>query len=134
MNYSCYKSFVCVALLSVTFSTSSCGGGGEDNNEGNEPVVTKQYLTLSSQSIKDNEEVDIEVGQVKEKFGTLRFYYYHKDIDTSSNEIRKDIEQIVRKYENHSKFVCEMCGKEGMIRTDIPWIKTLCDDCCKKFE
>ncbi len=83
---------------------------------------------------KDNEEVDIEVGQVKEKFGTLRFYYYHKDIDTSSNEIRKDIEQIVRKYENHSKFVCEMCGKEGTIRTDIPWIKTLCDDCCKKFE
>ena len=83
---------------------------------------------------KYNEEVDIEVGQVKEKFGTLRFYYYHKDIDTPSNEIRKDIEQIVRKYENHSKFVCEMCGKEGTIRTDIPWIKTLCDDCCKKIE
>ena len=83
---------------------------------------------------KDNKEVDIEVGQVKEKFGTLRFYYYHKDIDTDSEELRKDIEQIVRKYEKNSKFVCEMCGKEGAIRTDIPWIKTLCNDCCKKFE
>ena len=61
MKYSCNKLFVCVALLSVTFSTSSCGGGGEDNNEGNEPVETKQYLTLSSQSIKDNEEVDATV-------------------------------------------------------------------------
>ena len=81
---------------------------------------------------KDNEEVDIEVGQVKEKFGTLRFYYYHKDIDADSKELRKDIEQIVRKYEKNSQFVCEMCGKEGTIRTDIPWIKTLCDDCCKK--
>ena len=50
---------------------------------------------------KDNKEVDIEVGQVKEKFGTLCFYYYHKDIDTDSEELRKDIEQIVRKYESN---------------------------------
>ena len=82
---------------------------------------------------KDNKEIDIEVGQVKEKFRTLRFYYYHEDIDADSEELRKDIEQIVRKYEKNSKFVCEMCGKEGTIRTDIPWIKTLCDDCCKKI-
>lgn len=48
---------------------------------------------------------------------------YHKDIDTYSEELRKDIEQIVHKYEKNSKFVCEMCRKEGTIRTDIPWIK-----------
>lgn len=82
---------------------------------------------------KENKEIDIEVGQVKEKFGTLRFYYYHKDIDTDNAELRKDIEQIVRKYEKSSKFVCEMCGKEGTIRTDIPWVKTLCEDCYRKF-
>ncbi|MBQ8803048.1 MAG: hypothetical protein IJZ53_05405 [Tyzzerella sp.] len=55
-------------------------------------------------------------------------------MDTYSEELRKDIEQIVRKYEANSKFVCEVCGKEGSIRTDIPWIKTLCDDCRMNFE
>lgn len=70
---------------------------------------------------------------MSEQLVVSHFYYYHKDIDTYSEVLRKDIEQIVRKYEGNSNFVCEMYGKEGAIRTDTPWVKTLCEDCCKKI-
>jgi hypothetical protein len=65
---------------------------------------------------------DVKVIQVKEKYGTLRFYvlvapeWYFNFID---------------EMENKSSKVCEKCGKPGMIRTDRGWILTLCDECNK---
>lgn len=74
--------------------------------------------------------------QIKEKFGTLRFYY-----DTPEElpeNVQKAIEAAVLKAEHHSAATCEPCGKAGKVRSQTPsgerigWIKTLCDDCWKK--
>ena len=107
---------------------------------------------------EDNIPIDIIVEQVKEKFATLRFYYSYKDfpcpiqaidfldsedtirlqpknksIDKCKIKLRSDIAQIVRDFENNSKFVCEFCGNNnGIIRMELPWIKTLCNDCYDK--
>jgi len=99
------------------------------------------------------EDIDLIVLQVKEKFATLRFYYSfkgvscelqaidflagsslrfepHKDEDNdSTKKLRHDISKIVRSYEKKSGSVCEVCGKEGTIRRDMPWKRTLCDEC-----
>lgn len=58
------------------------------------------------------------VQQVKEKFGTLRFY-------CPGNEI---IYTYVRLAEWLSSVTCEDCGKPGKAN-DSGWIHTLCDDC-----
>lgn len=69
--------------------------------------------------------VTIEMVQIKEKYGTLRVYY---DLEGENNVARK-ISDITQKYEDLSEKVCEECGCEGTLRTDLPWIQTLCDTC-----
>jgi transcription elongation factor Elf1 len=58
------------------------------------------------------------IQQVKEKLGTLRFYY-----DDSKNEypkiIRKCMRILVSKAENESASICEICGKKGQLRAKM---------------
>ncbi len=56
--------------------------------------------------------------QVKEKFGTLRFY-----IGEGSDEMF----DLIYKAEDTSKTICEVCGVPGKLRTD-GWMKVLCDE------
>lgn len=57
--------------------------------------------------------------QVKEKFGTLRFY-----IRGGSDEAYK----AIRAAEGESARTCEECGADGALRT-AGWYRTLCDGC-----
>jgi hypothetical protein len=59
----------------------------------------------------------VTVDQVKEKFGTLRFYYTGGD---------KKIDGMVRMAESMSAVTCEKCGAPGK-QTSGGWIRTLCD-------
>jgi len=61
---------------------------------------------------------DGNVFQVKEKFGTLRFY-----IGKGSDEMFKLIDDA----ERDSKTTCEVCGVPGKLRID-GWMKVLCDE------
>jgi len=70
---------------------------------------------------------DYKILQIKEKFGTLR-YYYHTDVKTFS--IREAMDRYVRQAEIESSKTCEFCGKEGkLIKCKMAWMKTRCDDC-----
>ena len=63
--------------------------------------------------------VDLTVEQVKEKYGQLQFYYHPWD---------PMIDDIIGRYEERSAGVCEVCGAPGCLRTDLPWIQTLCEE------
>lgn len=67
------------------------------------------------------------VDQVKEKFGTLR-YYYTPSVDFDSPE-GKTMEQLVRFAETISARTCETCGNPGEIRDSYAWAVTVCDAC-----
>ena len=56
--------------------------------------------------------------QVKEKFGTLRFYYRGGD---------DYIRGLVSMAESMSAVTCEKCGKPGK-QTEGGWITTLCEE------
>lgn len=56
--------------------------------------------------------------QVKEKFGTLRFYYNGGD---------QYIHGLVAMAESMSGVTCEVCGTPGVARGG-GWIRTLCDE------
>lgn len=62
---------------------------------------------------------DFEVVQVKEKFGSLRFY---------TNNTTDEIYQRIKEADKQSEKICEVCGKEGKMRADMSWITTLCDE------
>jgi len=63
---------------------------------------------------------DYQVHQIKEKFGTLRFYW-EGDIPNG--------DAIVGEAEAESARTCELCGSLGNLRTKAGWLKTLCDHC-----
>ena len=68
---------------------------------------------------------EIVVDQVKEKFGTLRFYYH---LINASEETEKAIEDAVDKAEDASGLICESCGKPGETSGE-GYILTLCPAC-----
>ena len=94
---------------------------------------------------KCGQPVDIVVDQVKEKWGTLRFYYHFEGcphvlhaldfigsgsirFEQSATDLQREIATIVRKWEETSGTVCEYCGKPGSLRKDRR-VSTLCDTC-----
>ena len=64
-----------------------------------------------------NEIHQVLVDQVKEKFGTLRFYYHGGD---------DVVNGMVRMAESMSAVTCEVCGDYGY-PSQGGWITTLCD-------
>lgn len=83
------------------------------------------------------------INQVKEKFGTLRFYYE----PLIQKEIVLDImDDVVQKAEELSASTCELCGNSSRcaiasrgvkydptvgIKYNSGWYKTLCDTCAE---
>lgn len=60
--------------------------------------------------------------QLKEKFGTLRFYFDANLAPPSIDVVREAIDLA----EARSACTCEICGDEGRLRAG-GWLKTLCD-------
>ena len=73
---------------------------------------------------------DVEVSQVKEKFGGLRFYVNY--IGVNDEDIQK-FEKLIDWAEEESFSMCEQCGtNENVSIKPIEgryWILTLCDLC-----
>ena len=57
--------------------------------------------------------------QVKEKFGSLRFYI---------NYGPRWIHDLLDEYEDKSEETCETCGRPGQLCERGTWVKTLCED------
>ena len=63
---------------------------------------------------------EFEISSIKEKFGRLRVQFW----------ATQDTEQIRAGYKilNKSIVTCEKCGRPGVLRSDLLWHKTLCDE------
>jgi peptidyl-tRNA hydrolase len=70
-----------------------------------------------NQEIPD-EVIQVVADQIKEKFGTLRFYYHGGD---------NTIHGMVQMAESISTFTCEKCGASGKLR-GAGWLYTACDN------
>ena len=68
---------------------------------------------------------DFEVLQVKEKFGSLRFY---------TNFSNEEISKLIIEAMNKSHKTCEICGKVGTLCSKNNWVKTLCEEHMKEFK
>jgi hypothetical protein len=64
------------------------------------------------------------VDQVKEKYGTLRFYYM--ETGPASEDLWAVFQGEVDDAEHQSHMTCEMCGKRGYTLVKGGWLKTLC--------
>ncbi len=60
----------------------------------------------------------LQITQIKEKFGTLRFY---------TGPATDYVLGMIAFAETISRYTCEQCGKPGELR-DLPWMQTLCNE------
>jgi ribosomal protein L37AE/L43A len=76
---------------------------------------------LSQKITEIDPEGECKAVQVKEKFGTLRFYTF------GSND---QISNLIVEYEEKSAHVCEDCGSNINVKTSGEgWIRSLCEEC-----
>lgn len=78
--------------------------------------MREEYLNATPRVVREPVS-QVVLQQVKEKFGTLRFYYSGGD---------EQIYGMVRMAESMSAVTCEECGNPGRSRRG-GWIRTLCD-------
>ena len=73
---------------------------------------------------------EISISQIKEKFGTLRFYVDYTDYKKIDDKKYDELNETIRKAEELSAVTCEICGEPGKTVGDF-WLKTVCDKCNK---
>ncbi len=87
-----------------------------------DPVRSRWYPILARLDERLREiDPDYQVHQIKEKFGTLRFYWAGHNHDIG--------EKAVAHAEAESARTCERCNSPGRLRRKHGWLRTLCDDC-----
>lgn len=69
-----------------------------------------------------------QVHQIKEKFGTLRYYYWPSS-DDASPELLDAMDAVTDEAERASAVICERCGEPGVLQRTRYWAKTLCGVC-----
>ena len=70
------------------------------------------------------EPLGIVASQVKEKFGSLRFY-----IESCPEDKWDGVYKVIDKAEEDSAVTCELCGKPGKINEEGTWLSCRCPEC-----
>ena len=99
----------------------TCMAWGFDCMDGWFPIIRDLSLKLEAiiAAMPEGERGGYKAAQVKEKFGTLRFYM------TAETD---EMERLICEAESASARTCEYCGQPGKLRTK-GWLFTLCDKC-----
>ncbi|PZM85122.1 MAG: hypothetical protein DKT66_02790 [Candidatus Melainabacteria bacterium] len=94
---------------------------GFECGDGWEPLLRKLSAEIEAiiVSMPEKERKKYRVKQVKEKFGTLRFY-----MGIAHDGIRAAIDRA----EQESAVTCECCGKPGSSGSVGGWLSVLCDE------
>jgi len=90
------------------------------------------YICFSLQfNVEHNRFPQVEATQIKEKFGTLRFYYaiLPKEDDKYYESHCGQIDGIISFGELLSETICERCGSNQEVSQTKGWISSLCEKC-----
>lgn len=105
----------------------TCMAFGIETGPGWYPLIynMSEKLELLIRALKADPEYDNEylpcAAQVKEKYGTLRFYMTYETYDIS---------EVITEGEGKSHTTCMLCGDDrGKIVDARGWLYTLCDEC-----
>ena len=89
-----------------------------------ERIIERHEEKYKAVEGEEGEYFEMYAVQIKEKYGTLRFY-----MSCETDEMS----ELIRQAEMASREVCEMCGEPGKWR-NISWCTVRCDKCYKEIE
>lgn len=101
--------------------TQTCMCWGFECGDGWFKLIDELSSKIEAWNNLNPADITVEAVQVKEKFGSLRFYYNGGD---------NYIDTLVSQAEMESEKTCEDCGKTpAKIESDCGWLSCRCDEC-----
>lgn len=97
---------------------------GVECGKGWNKLIDPLFEYIKEYNKDKNEDEQIKVLQVKEKFASLRFY---------TNFTTSELSKMIEDAEDKSYHTCEYCGSTENIGHTIGWITTMCHDCAKRL-
>jgi hypothetical protein len=97
--------------------------------DGWEPLLRRLSAKLEPYAVK----LRIAAGQVKEKFGGVRFYLSWDRPTTGPKEAWAAIHRAIEQAERESARTCEECGARAEGHTSNGWLRTRCEACWAAF-
>ena len=104
----------------------SCMGFGIECGDGWYDLIDELSAKLEAINEALPRKERIEAAQLKEKFGTLRFY-----TGPVPNSVSEEVFKLIEEAEHKSAKICEGCGKPGKSIVKNGWVSTLCAKCRK---
>ena len=92
---------------------------GVQCDEGWYPLIKQMIDIISKLDIRK----EVNIFQIKEKFGTFRFYFNEQDVSN------KYIKEVVDDFTIKINETCEWCGMPGTLVNNEERCKTLCPVC-----
>jgi len=89
------------------------------------PVIEKQLPVLEAIRVRTG--LPVQIAQIKEKFGGLRFY-----MESLDNSIYVEVHDIIDEMEKETEKTCETCGSKEKVSLDAKpgsWVRTKCEKC-----
>ena len=126
--------------------TQSCMCWGIDCPEGWLDILTNlcNKLELLNNTVCKENKVKIVATQVKEKFGTLRFYFdltpfWEEETDENTYNLIYDmVSDLINYAEHKTSNVCQVCGKPFWYEKDKKvskgWIGYYCEKCATEYD
>ena len=118
--YEKYPKIFCQKELPMTV-TAMCWGIACDDGWYN---ILDALCANIQAYVNNTKTIQVEATQVKEKYGSLRFY---------TNFSNDYVDALVDMAESMSSRTCETCGNAGTPNED-GWVKTLCQPCRKEYD
>jgi hypothetical protein len=109
----------------------TCMCWGIDCGDGWFNILKK--LTLGIKALATHFGGDVQASQVKEKFGTLRFYFTSSHVSTETRDLLDTlIYWMIESAERETEYTCASCGERGKLYDETGWIKVRCEKCYSK--
>ena len=86
-----------------------------------QPLVRRLLRSIDT-ALTEPEAQEFQVLQVKEKWGTLSFYF------RSSERVRDQVDALVDKASQESATVCMRCAKPAKLGNNGGWMAVLCEE------
>lgn len=91
--------------------------------------LTVDYIKRRAEAGLPEETVNLRVVQVKEKFGSLRFYVYGIPV---APDVPNAFHAVIGMAEALSSSLCESCGAPAKLEGERGWWRTECEPCRAK--
>jgi len=109
------------------YKINTCMEYGITCDDGWYELINNLSVEIESWCIKNN--LRIKATQVKEKFGSLRFYIELIDESSTWDQTQyTELSDIIYKYEKLSSETCEVTGNIGKLKIKGYLYKTLCNE------